>query len=172
MLRKSLSFLLLAGAAFAQNAPPAPADTLQSLLNEVHQLRLDLQATTVTAQRVQILLYRVQLQQAATARAASRADDAHSRLSDAQKQTAAATQAIRSLQEQAARTVDPNLAKNLESMLAEQKKRLEAWQPDEQQWQAREIDAQSQLRVEQAKLGELQDTLDRLDKALAKMASQ
>lgn len=172
MLRIPLSFLLLAGAAFAQTAPPAPADTLQALLNEVHQLRLDLQATTVTAQRVQILLYRVQLQQAATARAASRADDAHSRLADAQKQTAAAAAAIRSLQDQAARNVDPKIARDLEAMLAEQKKRLEAWQPDEQQWQAREIDAQSQLRVEQAKLGELQDTLDRLDKALAKMASQ
>ena len=172
MLRISLSFLLLAGVTLGQTAPAAPADTLQSLLNEVHQLRLDLQATTVTAQRVQILLYRVQLQQAAAARAASRLDEAHSRLADAQKQTAAAAATIRSLQDQAARNVDPKMAKDLEAVLAEQKRRLEAWQPDEQQWQAKEIDAQSQLRVEQAKLDELQGTLDRLDKALARMASQ
>ena len=37
---------------------------------------------------------------------------------------------------------------------------------DEQRLQSREIDAETQLRAEQAKLAELQDQLDRLDKLL------
>ncbi len=37
---------------------------------------------------------------------------------------------------------------------------------------AKEVDAQAQLRVEAAKLSELQETLDRLDKTLAKLAGQ
>jgi hypothetical protein len=168
MLRTSLSFLLLAAPVFAQ----APADAMQALLAEVHQLRLDLQATTVTAQRVQILLYRVQLQQAATARAASRADEAHAKLTEAQKNRDHAAQAIQSTQDQAARNVDQKMAKELESILTDFKHRLETWQAEEGQCQAKEIEAQTQLRAEQAKLSELQDTLDRLDKALAKLAGQ
>jgi hypothetical protein len=38
---------------------------------------------------------------------------------------------------------------------------------DQQQCQAREIEATSQLRDEQAKMNELQDQLDKLDKTLA-----
>ena len=70
MLRCPL-VLLFAAAAFAQ----APVDPVQALLAEVHQLRMDLQATTITSQRVQILLYRVQIQQAAVIRAANHADE-------------------------------------------------------------------------------------------------
>lgn len=172
MLRRSLSFLLLAGAAVAQTPALPPADTLQALLTEVHQLRLDLQATTVTAQRVQILLYRVQLQQASAARAATRADEAHAKLADAEKQRTDAAQTLQRFQDQAAGNADPKAAKELEGMISEFKRRLGMWQTDEQQWQAKEIDAQTQSRAEQAKLSDLQDTLDRLDKALAKLAGQ
>ena len=41
-----------------------------------------------------------------------------------------------------------------------------------QQWQAKDAEAQSQLRAEKARLDELQDTVDRLDKALPILANQ
>ena len=172
MLRISLTFLMLAAAAFGQAAAPAPTDALQALLSEVHQLRMDLQATTVTSQRVQILLYRVQLQQAATSRAASRVDDARAALADAQKQHNHATEVIQSVQDKAARNVDPKAAKEMEAMLAEFKYRVDSTQTEEQQCQSRAIEAETHLRSETAKLSELQDTLDRLDKALAKLSGQ
>ena len=175
MLRTPFLFLLSAAAVFAQAA--APSDTLQALLAEVHQLRLDLQSTTVTAQRVQILLYRVQLQQATVTRASARADDAHGKVEDAKRNEARITQGLQQLQEQEARmtndpTAPPDVAKQIHRQLLEAKQSLEIWQNDDQQWQAKEIEAQSQLRVEQARLNELQDTLDRLDKALANLSKQ
>jgi hypothetical protein len=171
MLRTSILFLLVAPA-FAQTPAPASADTLQALLSEVHQLRLDLQGTVVTTQRVQILLYRVQLQQAATMRAATRADETHGKLSDAEKQRSDAARTLQRLQDQASGSTDPKAVKESEIMIPEFKRRVEMWQTEEQQWQAKDVDAQSQLRAEQARLGDLQDTLDRLDKALAKLAGQ
>jgi hypothetical protein len=174
MLRTPFFFLLSAATVFAQ---AAPSDTLQALLAEVHQLRLDLQSTTVTAQRVQILLYRVQLQQATVTRATARADDAHGKVEDAKRTQARVTQGLQQLQDQETRlTNDPtapaDVSKQIHRQLLEAKQSLEIWQNDEQQWQAKEIEAQSQLRAEQARLNELQDTLDRLDKALANLSKQ
>jgi chromosome segregation ATPase len=46
------------------------------------------------------------------------------------------------------------------------KTRLESLENEEQQRQAREIDAEQQLRSEEVRLSDLRDQLDRLDKAL------
>ena len=170
MLRTPFSLFLLTAAALTQTQGAAPADPLQPLLAEVHQLRLDLQATTVTAQRVQILLYRVQLQQATTARVATRADEAHAKLADAQKQHARAAADLQQMQDWTNSATDPEKAKVFRAQAADLKRQVEIWSADEQQWQAKDVEAQSQLRAEQAKLDELQDTLDRLDKALASVA--
>lgn len=166
-------FLLsLAFPALAQTQGAAQGDPLQALLAEVHQLRIDLQATTVTSQRVQILLYRVQLQQASTARAIARADEAHSRLADAQRQHARATSELQQTQDAANTATDPEKAKGLQAQAGELKRQVEMWSADEQQRQVKDSEAESQLHAEQAKLDELQDTLDRLDKALANLAKQ
>ena len=167
MLRTTFSFFWLTTAILAQTQTAVPTDPLQALLAEVHQLRLDLQATTVTAQRVQILLYRVQLQQATTARAANRAEDARGKLADAQKQHARAAADLQAVQEATRITTDAEKARALQAEATELKRQVDLWSAEEQQWQARDAEAQSQLRGEQAKLDELQDTLDRLDKVLA-----
>jgi DNA repair exonuclease SbcCD ATPase subunit len=78
-----LGFLLISTAAFGQTSS-TDSQTLQALLAEVRQLRQDLQNITVAAQRAQILVYRLQLQQAAVARASQRLDDARSKLEAAQ----------------------------------------------------------------------------------------
>jgi len=62
-------------ACFGQTTP-GDSQTLQALLSEVRQLRQDLQTTTIAAQRAQILLYRLQGQEAAVARASQRIDEA------------------------------------------------------------------------------------------------
>lgn len=155
MLRMPFSFFLLTAAALAQTSTPAPADTLQALLAEVHQLRLDLQATTVTAQRVQILLYRVQLQQQSTSRAAARAQDCRDKLTDAQRNRARAAQSLQQSQDLVNSATDPTMIKQLQFQIKEEKQTLEIWQNDEQQWQGKDVEAQSQLRAEQARLDQL-----------------
>jgi chromosome segregation ATPase len=180
MLRKSILSLLLMpiilvaqtpSPAAVQN-PPSAVEALQAILAEIHQLRQDLQATTVTAQRVQILLYRVQLQQGATSRALTRADEIHSKLASAEDARAHNAKDLEAIQECVNTATEPSKVKECQTALAEKKRSVEIWQSDEQQWQAKDAEAQSQLRAEQAKLDQLQDTLDRLDKALAAIAKQ
>ena len=160
MLRKSgLLVVLTSVIAMAQTSSPAaeqkPSSTveaLQAILAEIHQLRQDLQSTTVTAQRVQILLYRVQLQQGATSRALTRADEIHSKLANAEEARARNVKDLEALQECVNTATDPNKVKECQTALAEKKRSVEIWQGDEQQWQAKDAETQSQLRVEQAKL--------------------
>src|SRR6266700_3538896 len=74
-----LGLLLFSAACFGQTTP-GDSQTLQALLSEVRQLRQDLQTTTIAAQRAQILIYRLQGQEAAVARASQRLDEAREKL--------------------------------------------------------------------------------------------
>lgn len=180
MLRKPVLFLILSPViGMAQMPPPAAAqnpsstvEALQAILAEIHQLRQDLQSTTVTAQRVQILLYRMQLQQGATSRALTRADEIRVKLASAEEARARNAKDAEAIQECVNTATDPNKVKECQTALAEKKRSIEIWQSEEQQWQPKDAEAQSQLRAEQAKLDQLQETLDRLDKALAAIAKQ
>src|SRR6266851_9632315 len=79
----TVGFVFASPASFAQTAS-TDSQTLQALLDEVRQLRKDLQTTTVASQRVQIILYRLQLQEGAIARVQQRVDEVHSKLAEAQ----------------------------------------------------------------------------------------
>ncbi len=72
---------LLCCAAWMQAQP----STDVQLLNEVRQLRQDLATTTLSMQRTQILLYRLQLSDAAMTRATQRADQARNQLAGIQQ---------------------------------------------------------------------------------------
>lgn len=174
MLGIRVLFLALCGLTVATAQTPSSAleTSLQAILAEIHQLRQDLQATIITAQRVQILLYRIQVQQGATSRALTRTDEIHSKLVSAQDARARNAKDVEQLQECVNSATDPNKIKECQAVLTDRKRSLEIWQSDEQQWQGKDAEAQSQLRAEQAKLDQLQDTLDRLDKALSAIAKQ
>src|SRR5438105_14097946 len=74
-----LSLLLFSTDCFGQSTP-GDSQTLQALLSEVRQLRQDLQTTTIAGQRAQILIYRLQGQEAAVARASQRLDEGRDKL--------------------------------------------------------------------------------------------
>jgi hypothetical protein len=69
MFRASLVLLIATGAGAQTVSPETQA--LQALVVEIRQLRLDLQTTTITTQRAQVVLYRLQSQTALVTRAAS-----------------------------------------------------------------------------------------------------
>src|SRR5579864_7684987 len=71
--------LISASPAVSQTAP-TEAQTLQSILSELRQLRHDLQTTSAMAARAQIALYRLQREDEAVARATQRVGDARSRV--------------------------------------------------------------------------------------------
>jgi chromosome segregation ATPase len=153
---------LFATAAFAQT----DTQPLQALLNEVHQLRVDLQTTAVTMQRVQIVLYRLQSQTSLVTRTSSQLDQARSQLGFTQTQKKGMTAQVQQMEESLRNTQDPMERKHLQEALPQMKNNLERVTAEEQRFQSMQIDAETQWRAEQAKLADLQDQLDRLDKVL------
>jgi chromosome segregation ATPase len=161
-----LTLLLVSTTAFAQTNA-TDSDTLKSLLLEVRQLRQDLQTTTVAAQRAQILIYRVQAQESAVRRMQERVDDARSKLAQTRFEQKNRTATSKQIEEKKGRSETPATEqKNLEDTLTQIKARFDADAYKEGEIQATLADAEDQLRMEQAKLGGLQDQLDRLEKTL------
>jgi chromosome segregation ATPase len=160
------ALLLIAAPVFGQSTS-TDSQTLQALLVEVRQLRRDLQTTTIAAQRAQILLYRLQGQEAAVARTSQKVDDARARISETQSNRARLTSDIKRHEDSVSGTENsPADRKQVEEVLTQLKGKLALLENEEQQRQTREIEAEDQLRTERAKLGELQDQLDRLEKVL------
>ncbi len=161
-----LCLLVFPTACFGQTTP-GDSHTLQALLLEVRQLRQDLQTTTIAAQRAQILLYRLQRQEAAVARASQRLDEAREKLSGIQAQRKHFTAVVKQHEDFISNTENPPAArKEFEVTLPQIKSELESSESLEQQQQAQEMDAEQHLRAEEAKLSDLQDQLEQLDKAL------
>lgn len=79
MLKTAFALTLLASSVGWCQTPTRDPDTTQTLLTEVHQLRLAIEGMTVASQRVQIALYALQIQDAAVARAEQRVDSARSK---------------------------------------------------------------------------------------------
>ena len=154
--------LALITAAFGQ----APDTVLtQTLITEIRALRQEIQATTVTAQRVQIVLYRLQSQTTLLAGAQQRLDAARTRVIEVGSSKKHIEDEIRSL-EASLHTAPEAAKKDLEAEVEHRKRNLEATVAEEGLRRGFEADAESQVRAEQVKVGDLQALLDRLDKVL------
>jgi DNA repair exonuclease SbcCD ATPase subunit len=159
--------LLLSSTACSGQTTTGDSQTLQALLSEVRQLRQDLQATTIAGQRAQILIYRLQGQEAAVARASQRLEAAREQLTSVQTDRKHVAADVKRNEDFINNTENPaNQRKEVEGMLSQLKTRVELLENQEQQLQTREIDAEQQLRTEEVRLSDLRDQLDRLDKAL------
>ncbi|HWZ99573.1 MAG TPA: hypothetical protein VN025_17580 [Candidatus Dormibacteraeota bacterium] len=160
-----LGILFCCPLAYGQ-ASSADAKTLQSILDELRQVRQDLHTTAATVQRAQILLYRIRTQTDLVTRITQQRDQAHMRteqLSFARTQNAAR---IKSAEEAIEQTQDPSARKELEDEIATRKSQLEQLANQEQENQTKETEYSGQLRLEQAKLDELEARLDQLERKL------
>ena len=162
-MNRILILLLLCAPAFCQT----DTQLTQALLNEIRGLRQDLQTTAITIQRVQIVMYRLQAQTALLSRATQRLDEARNRCTTAQNQQRMFTTQIQQLEEHLRTAQDPQDRKSTEDRIRNFKNNLEMFANEEQQCHAREADADAQFRSERVKMSELEDQLERLDKALA-----
>jgi hypothetical protein len=167
----ALALLLFSTSAFAQTTS-SDSQTLQSLLAEVRRLRQELQATTIAAQRAQILVYRLQAQEAATARAVQRLDSARDRLAVAQDHRKHLAAQIKQAEDAQFSAENPKDREGIEGALAQLKASLEASASEEQDRQSKETECENEVQSERAKLSELEDQLDRLDTALENSSRQ
>jgi chromosome segregation ATPase len=167
MIRRWL-LILLAAPAFAQTTDGV---LTQTLINEIRALRQQLEATNITSQRVQIALFRLQSQTTIVNTAQQRMDAARAHLVEAQNERQRMAGIAHSIEEQAGSITDPNEKKAVQQRVVEFKVQLESVAAREASLQSAAVDAESQLRSEQARLSDLQSLLDRLDKALGDLAS-
>jgi chromosome segregation ATPase len=182
MRKIAVAALLLVASDGLCQTPAKDPDSLQTLLVEVHQLRQAIEAMTLTSQRVQIALYSLQIQDAAVARSSQRLDEARNRCRGEEtnrQHTAAEIQRLeRFLAENQQQIAGPEIpgaspaaeAKAIEARLPELKTTLEVQTTTVQTCQTAEAEASGGLRNDQAKLAELQDRIERLDKALEQLA--
>ena len=161
----ALSLLVFSSPALGQ-ATPAESPTLQAMLAEIRQLRQDLQTSAIAARKAQILIYRLQLQEAAVAHASQRLDEAKS--SAEQLQARKKYQEIQIKQYETLKDRAENAAQRqqFEDAIFELQAQTEAWAVEEQEAHRKESELEQQSRIEQAKLDQLQDELDRLDRAV------
>jgi chromosome segregation ATPase len=162
-------FLFVCASGLGQSTA-SESQGMQALVAEVRQLRKDLQASNGNALKAQILLSRLQFQEEAVARASERLNDARGRLADTQSHRAEVAARLKRLEESQDNTdsaeVSPADQKQVQLAIAGNKVQLENVTAEEQQRQAAEMEAEEQMRTEQAKLNELEERVDRLEKAL------
>lgn len=159
-------FLLLTSSSAVGQTPSTESQALQALLTEVRQLRQDLRTATANSQRVQILLFRLQIQEAAVARVERRLDDARSSLTQTQSDLKRLVSEIKIREDMQSNSQNPAERKEVEEVLPRLRAGLESLKNTEQQLQTRESEAEQDLRTEQARLTALQSQLETLDKSL------
>ena len=164
--------LLLASTVTVGQTASTDSQTLQALLGEVRQLRKDLQTTTVASQRVQILVYRAQLQESVVTGAQQRLDAVHSKLAEVRSGAAHFASEVERAEAELNDSQNSAERKQVEVVLAASKRQLESQKATEQEWETKEAETVQELRSEQAKLAALQEQLDQLDKILEQASRQ
>jgi len=116
--------------------------------------------------KAQILIYRLHVQEAAVAHASQRLDEAKS--SAEQLQARRKYQEIQIKQYETLKDRAENAAQRqqFEDAIFELKAQTEASAVEEQEAHSKASELEQQSRIEQAKLDQLQDELDRLDRAV------
>ena len=169
-MRRSLlvaAGLLLWSAPGLCQSSSSDSQGLQALVAEVRQLRKDLQTTNGYALKAQILLYRLQLQEGTVARASQRLSDERSKLAQTQDRRRAVAASLKRNEEFLDDSeIPPADRKQSQQEISRLKALLENLAGEEQQRQTAEMEAEEQLRTEQAKLSGLEDRVDRLEKEL------
>ena len=164
-IKLTLVFLFMPAAVCAQTNS-AESQTVQAILGEVRQLRQELGASTATTQRTQILLFRLQAQQLAVGQATQRLDNARAKFAQIQSNRKRREGDAKRGEEYLKEHENVPERKELEKSIALAKADVAALNEQELQWQTMQTEAEEQLRIEQEKLGRLQDRLDRLEQSL------
>jgi hypothetical protein len=139
-----------------------------TLVNEVQQLRKDLRNITALAQRTQIAIYRLQAQSAVFDRASQAFDQMRDRCTQQQSQQRLIAAQIERAETQKRAAQNTSDRETADEMLGAARNYSEIFSSEMSRCQTELTDAESRLRLEQAKMNELQDQLDRLDRELAK----
>jgi hypothetical protein len=169
----ALPVLLVSPLLFAQ-APPAESPTLVALRDEVHQLRLAIECSTLLGTRTQIAIERIRTQEARVAQSTQRLSEVQQELARSQ---AARNQFALEIKDSESHLsqADPTEKQRLEGHIQDLKRRVEDVS-GESEIRAREAEASSRLQTEQGLLNQLQIEMNQLagalDQAIQQMTGQ
>ncbi|HVO98052.1 MAG TPA: hypothetical protein VMT15_08290 [Bryobacteraceae bacterium] len=142
-----------------------PDQAADSLIAEIRALRLDLRDTAAAIQRVQIVMYRLQAQWAFVEKATGRLDMARTQCKQAEDGQKIAAFQIEKLKKQSLQNGGDQ--KNIEQMITQFQATMEIAANQAQQCLGEQADAEAQFRLEQAKMSDLENQLEQMDRVLA-----
>jgi len=162
--------LLTASQAFthsaAQAAQSGGEQTLQALLGEVHELRVTLQRANLNTYHAQITIERLKLQQQRVDRLQAQLGEVRKQLAETRNHLDWLPKHVKNAEMELAKETDAAKQADKEKGLQNARAELEETTRKEQQEQTYETQIQAQLQIEQAKLTELNERLDTLQREL------
>jgi TolA-binding protein len=168
LIRSAIALLVMTGLVVAQQPAGQPQETatIQSLLKEVHELRLAMERSNQIAPRIQIVLARIQLQEERVRNATRQLQDARDRINDLQIKKTELADRIKQAEAQQTQSADNTARKQLDYEINELKSTVERLASQEQQYRAKEADANSLLLGEQSRWNEANDALTSIERSL------
>jgi len=159
---------LTASKAFTNSAAQAVQSdqTLQALLIEVHELRVALQRSNLNTYHAQITIERMKLQQQRVDRLQAQLGEARNRLAGARKTLSDISSSLKGAEMGIAGETTAAGRAERERYIQSLKVELEELTQKEQQEQGYETQLNAQLQLEQAKLNDLNERLDALQREL------
>ena len=166
--RAGLCFVLSLspGITLAQTGSAPDSATLQSLLTEVRQLRVTLERTMMVWPQMQLLLQRAQLQQQRVESVSRQLEQLRDQLARSAADSGRLAAEVKRTEEILTEEQDARRRRDIEINLKRIKAVSEEQATRDQQQQARESQLDGQLQGERAKLNELNDRLDALERVL------
>lgn len=139
---------------------------MQALLNEVRQLRIAIQRSNLNTYHAQVTLERLRIQQQSVDRLNEKLGEVRERIAKAKIDQAQLPEHLRTVESKLSQETDPAKRRELEN--TQNQLKFESERLTQLETQGREMEAQlnGQLQTEQAKLNELNDRLDILQKEL------
>lgn len=161
-----VALLLMTATIASAQSSGSDNQAMQALLNEIRLLRQDLRANAVASQRLQILVHRLEVQEAAVTQATREFNDAHSRVTGMQERLKRLNEQVDRFQEEKDNATDPEQTKQLDDALKQMRGEIAVVQGQQPDADQKEGAAEDALRTAQQKLEELEDKLDRVDREL------
>jgi DNA repair exonuclease SbcCD ATPase subunit len=139
---------------------------MQALLNEVHQLRLAIQRSNLNTYHAQVTLERFRLQQEQVNRLHEKLEGVRARLAEMKLQQPRLAEELKRTEENLGHEADAAKRRGLENFQQQLKSEQERLAQMEAQVREQEAQLTAQQQAEQAKLAELNERLDALQKEL------
>jgi len=169
--------VLLAGVLFFcpstfSQKPETEDATMQAVLMEIRQLRRDVQTAASAARRAQILIFRYHEQTVIVERESETLQNTENLLNQMRWQKQNTESQIQSLEGMRDRAENEEERKRFDEGVKAQQEQLSQWEANEQELTTKKLEEEEDLRSARAKLEQMENELDRLDRDLEQTTAQ